>query len=77
MESLNSWPSLVCHVLLGAKPEKEPEAHHCELEAKVQQIQVSNWLKVRCKHLLDAPSDLETECLFQELDTYDYQDTCC
>ncbi|GIR25000.1 MAG: hypothetical protein CM15mP39_08110 [Synechococcus sp.] len=44
---------------------------------KVQQIQVSNWLKVRCKHLLDASSDLEAECLVQEFDTYDYQNTCC
>ena len=44
---------------------------------KAQQIQVSNWLKVRCKHLLDASRDLEAECLFQELDTNDYQNTCC
>ena len=44
---------------------------------KVQQIQVSNWLKVRCEHLLDTSSDLEAECLFQEFDTYDFQDTCC
>ena len=44
---------------------------------KVQQIQVSNWLKVRCKHLLDASSDLEAEYLLREFDTYDYQNTCC
>ena len=77
MESLNSWRSLICHVLLGAKPEKEPEAHHCERDTKSQQIQVSNWLKVRCEYLLDASSDLEAECLFQEFDAYEYQDTCC
>ena len=44
---------------------------------KVQQIQVSNWLKVRCKHLLDASSDLEAACLLQEFDTYVCQNTCC
>ncbi|ABB35473.1 hypothetical protein Syncc9605_1724 [Synechococcus sp. CC9605] len=26
--------SSICHVLLGAKPEKEPEAHHCERDTK-------------------------------------------
>ena len=44
---------------------------------EVQQIQVSNWLKVRCEYLLDASSDLEAECLFQEFDAYEYQDTFC
>ncbi len=39
---------------------------------KVQQIQVSNWLKVRYEYLLDMSSDIEAECLVQEFDAYDY-----
>ena len=42
-----------------------------------QQIQVSRWLQVRCQQLLVVSSDLEAECLIQEFDDCNYQDTCC
>ena len=37
-----------------------------------QQLQVSEWLKVRCEHLLGCSSDLEAECLIQEFDDVEY-----
>ncbi len=42
-----------------------------------QQMQVSKWLQVRCQQLLVASSDLEAECITQEFDDCNYQDTCC
>ena len=36
-----------------------------------QQIQVSQWLQVRCQHLLGNSNDLEAEFLVQEFDDYE------
>ena len=36
-----------------------------------QQLQVSKWLHVRCKHLLGNSNDLEAECLVQEFDDFE------